>query len=144
MLYLVSPAIHTSFVICRNKHKVTSMTDIFPLNKLLIMQATYLPTYLPTYLSIYLWLYSPSLDLGQFCKFFILYIVSRALWTGDQPVARLLPALRTAQTQNKCTQTSMPQEGFEPTIPVFEWAKTVRASDRAATVIGRLLTRQFK
>jgi hypothetical protein len=26
--------------------------------------------------------------------------------------------------------------GFEPTIPVFEGAKTVHASDRAATVIG--------
>jgi hypothetical protein len=30
----------------------------------------------------------------------------------------------------------MPQVRFEPTIPVFEWAKTVHASDRAATVIG--------
>jgi hypothetical protein len=26
--------------------------------------------------------------------------------------------------------------GFEPTIPVFERAKTVHALDRAATVIG--------
>jgi hypothetical protein len=26
--------------------------------------------------------------------------------------------------------------GFEPTIPAFEWAKTVHALDRAATVIG--------
>jgi hypothetical protein len=26
--------------------------------------------------------------------------------------------------------------GFEPTIPVFERAKTVQAFDRAATVIG--------
>jgi hypothetical protein len=30
----------------------------------------------------------------------------------------------------------MPQVGFEPTIPVFEPAKTVHASDRAGTVIG--------
>jgi hypothetical protein len=30
----------------------------------------------------------------------------------------------------------MPQVGFEPTIPAFERAKTVHASDRAATVIG--------
>jgi hypothetical protein len=29
----------------------------------------------------------------------------------------------------------MPQMGFEPTIPVFEWAKTVHALDRAAAVI---------
>jgi hypothetical protein len=34
----------------------------------------------------------------------------------------------------------MPQIGFEPTIPVFERAKTVHASDRAATVIGRYQT----
>jgi hypothetical protein len=27
---------------------------------------------------------------------------------------------------------------FEPTIPVFEWAKTVYALDRVATVIGHL------
>jgi hypothetical protein len=31
----------------------------------------------------------------------------------------------TTQTQNKRTQTSMPHVGFEPTIPVFERAKTM-------------------
>jgi hypothetical protein len=30
----------------------------------------------------------------------------------------------------------MPRVGFEPTIPVFEQAKTFHALDRAATVIG--------
>jgi hypothetical protein len=30
----------------------------------------------------------------------------------------------------------MPLVGFEPIIPAFERAKTVHASDRAATVIG--------
>jgi hypothetical protein len=30
----------------------------------------------------------------------------------------------------------MPGVGFEPTIPVFELAKTVHALDRVATVIG--------
>jgi hypothetical protein len=30
----------------------------------------------------------------------------------------------------------MPRVGFEPTIPVFERAKTVHALDRAAVVIG--------
>jgi hypothetical protein len=58
-------------------------------------------------------------------------------WTGDQPVTWPLPAHRIAQTQNKRTQTFMPQVGLEPTIPVLEWAKTVHASDRAATLIGR-------
>jgi hypothetical protein len=48
---------------------------------------------------------------------------------GNQLVARPLPTHRT-------TQTSMPRVGFEPTIPVFERAKTVHALDRAATVIG--------
>jgi uncharacterized lipoprotein YbaY len=31
----------------------------------------------------------------------------------------------------------MPLVGFEPTIPVFQRAKTVHALDRAATVIAR-------
>jgi hypothetical protein len=57
--------------------------------------------------------------------------VGRTPWTGDQPVARLLPI----QTQNKHTQTSMPRVGLEPTIPPFERVKTVHALDRAATVI---------
>jgi hypothetical protein len=33
----------------------------------------------------------------------------------------------------------MPRVGFERTIPVFEWAKTVHALDRAANVIGLLI-----
>jgi hypothetical protein len=40
------------------------------------------------------------------------------------------------QKHNKRTQTSTPQVGFEPMIPVFERTKTVHALDRAATVIG--------
>jgi hypothetical protein len=55
---------------------------------------------------------------------------------GDQPVTRLLPTHRTTQTQNKCTQTSMPQVGFEPMIPVFERGKTVHAFDRVVTMIS--------
>jgi hypothetical protein len=53
-----------------------------------------------------------------------------------QSFARLLPTHRTTQTQNKCTETYMPWVGFEPTIPVFERAKTVHALDCAATVTG--------
>jgi hypothetical protein len=85
---------------------------------------------------IYLWLYSPLLDLGCYFSFLIFYRVGRTPWLGDQPVARLPPAHRTAQTYNKRTQTSMPWVGFEATIPAFERAKTVHALDRAATVIG--------
>jgi hypothetical protein len=58
---------------------------------------------------------------------------------GDQPVARPLPAHSTAQTQNKRTQTCMPQEGFERTIPALERAKTVHALDSAVAVIGEML-----
>jgi hypothetical protein len=38
--------------------------------------------------------------------------------------------------QRMHTQTSMSQVGFEPPIPLVEWAKTVHALDRVATVIG--------
>jgi hypothetical protein len=68
------------------------------------------------------------------------YTDGRTPCTSDQPFARPLPAHRTTQTQKKTyTQTSMPRVGFEPTIPVLEWAKTVHALDSAATVIGLLL-----
>jgi hypothetical protein len=44
-------------------------------------------------------------DGGSYPKFgfLILYTVGRTPWTGDQSVARPLPAHRTAQTQNKLT-----------------------------------------
>jgi hypothetical protein len=87
-----------------------------------------LPTYLPTYGSTAL------VDLGSFFSCLI-YTVSRTSQMGDQPVARPLPTHRTTQTQNKCTQTSMPGVRFEPMIPVFKQAKTVHALDHAATVI---------
>jgi hypothetical protein len=48
-------------------------------------------------------------------------------------------AHRTAQRQNKYTQTSMHQVGFELMIPVFERAMTVLVLDCAATVIGHAL-----
>jgi hypothetical protein len=85
-----------------------------------------------------LWLYSTLLDLGRFFSFLIFYRVGRTPWTGDQLVTRPLPAHRTAQTQNKRTHTSIPQEGFKPKIPVFKRAKTVHVFDRAATVIGHI------
>jgi hypothetical protein len=73
------------------------------------------------------------LDLGRFFSFLILYAVGRTPLTGDQPVSRPLPTHRTTQTQNKRTQTHMPQVGYELTIPAFERAKTADALDRAAT-----------
>jgi hypothetical protein len=49
---------------------------------------------------------------------------------------RSLPTHRT-QTQNKHTQTSMPQVVFEPTILVFERAKEVHTLDSGANIIGK-------
>jgi hypothetical protein len=46
---------------------------------------------------------------------------------------KILPVSRTTQTQNKRTQISMTRVEIEPTIPVFERAKTVHALHRAAT-----------
>jgi hypothetical protein len=88
---------------------------------------------------MYLWLYSPCETLPLF-EFLNPYTVGRTPWTGDQPVARLLPTHTTTQTQNKRTQTSVTRVGFEPTNPVFEREKTVHALDRAATVIGYMPT----
>jgi hypothetical protein len=76
------------------------------------------------------------LSLGRFFSFLMIYPVGRTPWSEDQLVSRPLPAQRTAQTQNKRTQISMPQGEFEPTIAVFKRAKTVHVFDRAVTVIG--------
>jgi hypothetical protein len=85
------------------------------------------------------WLNSPLLGPGRFFSVLILYTVGRTPWTGDQPVARPLSIHRTAQTQNKRTQRSMPRVGFEPSTPVFE--RTVNALDRATTVISKDIIR---
>jgi hypothetical protein len=77
------------------------------------------------------------LDLDPF-SVFLFYTVGMTAWTEDQPVARQLLAHMTAQTQNKRILTSMPQVAFEPTIIMFERAKTVHVLDRAATVIGSI------
>jgi hypothetical protein len=79
--------------------------------------------------SIHLSLYSPCEPWPLF-QFLNLYTVGRTPWTSDQPVIRPLPTHSTTQTQ-----TSMPRVGFEPTMTVFERAKTVPCSDHAATVI---------
>jgi hypothetical protein len=79
-------------------------------------------------------LYSLLLCLGRFFNFLI-FTVGKTSSTGDQPVpsqGRYLHAGQ--QKQNKRTRTSMPQVGFEPTIPVFKWAKMVHVLDGAATV----------
>jgi hypothetical protein len=87
-----------------------------------------------TYLSIY-GSTVLLLDLGRFFSFSDLYKSVRFLGRGiSRSQGLYLPAGE--HKQNKRTQTSMPRVGFEPRIPAFERAKTVRASDLAATVIG--------
>jgi hypothetical protein len=88
--------------------------------------------YLPIYLSTAL---QPFVRPWPLFSFLIVYTFGRIPWTGDQLVARPLLIHRTTLTENKRTQTFMPRVGFEPTIPAFERAKTVDASDRTATVI---------
>jgi hypothetical protein len=84
---------------------------------------------------IYLCLYSPCGPWPLF-QFLNLYTVSRTPWTGDQPVARPSPAHTEHHKHRINVDISMPRVGFEPTIPVFERAKTVHALDRAAPVIA--------
>jgi hypothetical protein len=93
----------------------------------------YLPTYLPMALQ-------PSVGLASFSVSWSFYRGGRTPWMGDQSVAGPLPEHRTAQTQNKSTQTSIPEAGFEPTFPVFERAKTVHALYLylVATVMSRM------
>jgi hypothetical protein len=71
------------------------------------------------YLIIYLWLYSPFLCLGLFFSFLI-FLHGGTPWTGIRPPQGRYMHTGTAQTQNKRKQASMPQVGFERTIPVFE------------------------
>jgi hypothetical protein len=102
----------------------------------------YLSIYIPIhpfiYLSIYLSIYGSTvllLDFGRFFSFLILYTVGRKAATYTQD---------STNTEYTHTQTSMPQVGFEPKIPVFERAKTVHALDCADTVIGQRLNTLLK
>jgi hypothetical protein len=74
---------------------------------------------------------APTWSIGHPFDFSFLILVDRTPCKGDQPLARPLP-----DTENKRKQTPMPWVGFEPTISVFQRAKTFRALDRTATVIG--------
>jgi hypothetical protein len=70
------------------------------------------------------------LDLGRFFSFLIYTHSVGLLGRG------IRPSQGSCLTQNKTTKTSIPWVGSEPTIPTFEQAKTVHASDSATTVIG--------
>jgi hypothetical protein len=55
---------------------------------------------------------------------------------GMSPSQGRYPHTGQHNTKYTHTHTSMPRVGFESTIPASERAKTVHASDRAATVTG--------
>jgi hypothetical protein len=87
----------------------------------------FFPTYRPMiYLSMTL---QPLVE--PWPPFQFLYLFTQAVGLlGRRSVRR-----KTATyTQNKRTQTSVPEVGFEHTIPVFERAKTVHALDRARSL----------
>jgi hypothetical protein len=87
-------------------------------------------------------LFQPIQGAGLLFSSEIIFRDGRTSWTSDQPVARSLPKHRTTQTQNKHIhkhQTSIPCVGFEVTIPVSEWVKTVHDLDRDTIVTGAFI-----
>lgn len=67
----------------------------------------------------------------------ILLTLDRTPWTGDQPCRKASTYLyRTTQIQEKRGPTSMPRMRFQPTIPMFERAKTVHALGLTIIAIG--------
>jgi hypothetical protein len=124
-----------------------------------IYLSIYLPIYLSIYLSVYLFIYLsvclsvcifihssiyscfPNLEHSASVESFV-SLQFLNLREAVEFLGRVITPTqgrclhRTSQTQNKRRETSMRRVVFEPTIPAFERAKTVHASDRAATVIG--------
>jgi hypothetical protein len=77
---------------------------------------------------IHQWLFSTFVGPWPLLLFRNLFYVDyRDPWTSDQAVVSPLPTHRTTQAQNKLIQTFLPGVGLEPTIPVFDRAKTVHA-----------------
>jgi hypothetical protein len=110
---------------------VSTTVSIYLSIYLSIYPSIYLSVYLSIYLSICLSIYVSIYGSTSFCWPLSSFSGSwsftqwiRFFWTGNQPVARPLPTHGTTQTRNKRTQSSVPQGGFKPTIPVFEQAKT--------------------
>jgi hypothetical protein len=72
-------------------------------------------------------------------------LMQLAACMGDQPVARTLLIQRTAQVQNKRTQTSIPRVGFESTTPSVRAGETVHVWDSEDNAIGKQCTdREYK
>jgi hypothetical protein len=81
-------------------HKTSSIWNFFIINSLF-----YIFMYLSVCLSMAL---QPFVGPWPLYSVLIFYTVAKTLWTGDQPIARPLPAHRTTQTHNNRRQTDMP------------------------------------
>jgi hypothetical protein len=77
---------------------------------------------------IYVYRFSAS-----FSVFYTYVHLEELLWRGISP-SQSLSLYKEQHKQNKCTQTSMPVVGFDPTTPEFAWKKTVDALESAAIV----------
>jgi hypothetical protein len=69
-----------NLMLCNTREKLSIYLSIYP------------SIHPSIYLSIYLSIYSPLFDHGRFFSFLIFYTVGMTPWTGDQPIARPLPA----------------------------------------------------
>jgi hypothetical protein len=110
------------------RNKETEKIKFVPCETFIIWITT---IWLPVSSSFFLWRIRPSglFSFRIYLELWILHRVGRTPWTGDQPVARLLP---TQDNKN----VPMPAVGFEPTILVFGEKKTFHALDRTANVVG--------
>ena len=94
------------------------------------------------------WMIMPACLLAYFCcskfdcgvsmkRFVLLQFLNLRRSAGPHGRGISLTQVRYLHTNSiNRRQTSIPWVKFEPTIPMFEWAKTRHASGYAATVIG--------
>jgi hypothetical protein len=131
----INPSIYLSIClyICVSTYLPTYLS-IYPSIHLFICLSIYLSVCLSVCLSISLSLYVSTvllLDLGRVFSFLILYRVGRTPWTGDRPVARLLPTHRINAHRHPWLEwDSNPQSQHSSE------RRQIMAFDRAATVIG--------
>jgi hypothetical protein len=132
---------HGSTLVCGtaslNSSSFTA-AHLLPLLTLVFHLSTSPPIHPPIHPSIHLPSYGSTALCGPWppFQFLNLYTVGRTPWTGDQPVARPLPTHRTTQQRINAHRHPCLECDSNPRSPVFEWTRTVHASDSAATVIG--------
>jgi hypothetical protein len=82
-----------------------------------------------------LWLYN-NLDLSRFFSSLAFYTDGRTPWTGDQPVARPIPANNNTNTINAQNTDIHVLSGIRTHDPSVRAGEEVYALDRTATMIG--------